>query len=171
MDNLKQEIFDSFDFSLGFWTNCENYLVDLEKREKENPDLYTIPTEAIEEVFEEIYQSCYGRDNQQVQNLTLFNELIEYTDNGFVFGTDKKGYYVLFSATQGITFSKTSYNRFKQKYSLSDITRARLYCMVNDHSRPDDNFINELKKLNFKWKKILLMNSLRIHSRFPEISL
>lgn len=171
MENLKQEIYKHFDLSLSFHTNCENYLIKLAEDELKNPDLMDIPTEAIEEIFEEIYSKCYERDELEVQNLTIFKEFIEYTPHNFVFGIDKKGYYVLFCATQGITFSKTSYSRFKKKFKLSDINRDRLYCLIENHNKPDDDFINQLNNLNFKWKKIQLQNSLRIHSRFPQIAI
>lgn len=171
MEDIRKKIYKSFDLSLDFFTNCENFLLQLEQEEKDNPDLMDIPTELIEEIFEDIHNKCYSRDNIEVENEILFKEFLEYTPHNFVLGTDKKGYFVLFCATQGITFSKTSWNRFKKKFTLEDINRIRLYCLIENHNRTDDDFIKELIELNFKWKKIKIKNPMRIYSRFPQIAL
>lgn len=170
MEKLKNILADKLDLSLPYFDMYEKFLLQWDEDTELEIALKEISVAEIEEFFLEIYEQYYLPDSEILGKETTFKEFVEYNKINLVHAISTKGDHLIFNATTGIVLSNTSFNRFLKHYSIDDITRTRLFCMSNQHSRQDDDFISNLQKLNVKWKPLKVKNSKRVYYRFPEIS-
>lgn len=172
MENIKSIIVEKIDLSLPYWTMYEKFLTDLETDENLETALKDITTEDIMNIFLEIHKEYYLRDTQVENRETKVDQnKCSYNKHKLVIAKNEKDEVVIFNATIGIMMSKTSYQKYLKNFTNDDIDRIRLYCLFNNHIRPDDDFVKKLFEFGIRWKQIQIKNPKRIYSRFKEISI
>lgn len=170
MEKLKNIITDKLDLSLPYFSMYEKFLTQWDEDNELEMALKEISVAELEEFFLEIFEHYYLPDTEIKEKETIYKDFYGYNTHNLVHATNTKGDHLIFNSTTGVMMSNTSMERLLKEYTIDDITRVRLYCMFHKHSRPDDDFINNLQRLNVKWKPIQLKNPRRVFSRFPEIS-
>ena len=170
MENLQKIVLEKIDLSLPFFSMYEKFLVQWDEDPELEEALKEVKVADIEQVFMKLYETYYLPDTKIVEKETIFDEFIGYNEHNLVYAKTKKAEHIIFNTTTGVILSKTSMERLLKKYTIDDITRVRLYCMFHNHTRPDDDFITNLDKMNVKWKTLKIKNPMRMWARFPKIS-
>lgn len=171
MEKLKNILTDKLDLSLPFFEMYEKFLIQWDEDPELENALKEVTVVEIQDFFTEVYEHYYLPDSQIKPKETTFKEILDYTKHNLVHALNTKGEHLLFNATIGVMMSNTSMSRLLKEYSLDDINSIRLNCMFHKHNRPDDEFLNDLQRLNVKWKPIQHKNPRRIFSRFPKIAI
>lgn len=172
MENIKSIVVEKLDLSLPYWTMYEKFLTDWETDEELETILKDITAEDIMNIFLEIHKEYYFRDTQiENKETNVKQDECSYNKHNLVVAKNEKDEVIIFNATIGISMSKTSYQKYLKNYTNDDIDRIRLFCLFNNHSRPDDDFVKKLFESGIRWKQIMVKNPKRIYSRFKQISI
>jgi hypothetical protein len=97
-------------------------------------------------------------------------EFVQYNKHNLVQLT-KNNEVIVMNNKIGVKFSKTAWSKFNKHFNVDDINRLRLYQMVNNHKREDDNFIGILRDENIFYTPLETMEPIKWLELYPQISI